>query len=75
MLTLNWIYFVCIGGILLLFGLLWLWYDWRDSKFFQRDRNRFLFYCIKCGELFHGGRDEKECDCPECGHRNLRLRF
>lgn len=75
MLTLNWIYFTCAGGSLLLFGLLWLWYDRQDDKFYQRDRNRYLFYCIKCSALFRGQRDKKESDCPQCGHRNLRLRF
>ena len=62
------------AGFLLLFSL-WFYYDWRDGHIHDVQRSRVVYHCIKCGHIYIGPYKSEECDCPECGFTNGRLRF
>jgi hypothetical protein len=57
------------------FLALWLWYDRRDHARFERERRQSTFHCIRCDRLYAAAGAPELCDCPNCGHRNARLRF
>jgi hypothetical protein len=62
------------AGFLLLFSL-WFYYDWRDGHTHDAQRFRVVYHCIKCSRIYIGPFQSEECDCPECGFTNGRLRF
>ena len=62
------------AGFVLLFGL-WFYYDWRDGHIHDAQRSKVVFHCIKCSHIYVGHYQSEECDCPQCGFTNGRLRF
>ena len=62
------------AGFILLFGL-WFYYDWRDSNIHDAQRAKVIYHCIKCSQIYTGPHLGEECDCPQCGFTNGRLRF
>lgn len=63
-----------IIGLLLIFGL-WLYYDRRDSRYYDRRRRRRCFHCVKCGHLYSSNKAGQKINCTECGFANPPLRF
>jgi ribosomal protein L37AE/L43A len=57
------------------FAGLWLWYDRRDYRRFERERRRTTFHCIRCDALYSASFGTEVAKCPKCGHDNMRLRF
>ena len=66
------IYCVLVGAVFL--GL-WLYYDRRDHRRFERERRKTVFHCIRCDALYTAPAGMELCKCPKCGHENARLRF
>lgn len=66
------VYCVLVGAV---FAGLWLWYDRRDCRRFERERRQITFHCIRCDALYTGPTDTELRPCPKCGHQNSRLRF
>jgi hypothetical protein len=62
------------AGIALIFGL-WLYYDARDARVYERERAHSLYHCLKCGRLYSAPRFNREADCPGCAFRNSKLKF
>lgn len=54
---------------------LWLWYDRRDHRRFERERRKATFHCIRCDNLYSAPGGNEVSLCPKCGHENARLRF
>ncbi len=54
---------------------LWLWYDSRDHRRFERERRKTSFHCIRCDTLYTAPAGTELCKCPRCGHENTRLKF
>jgi rRNA maturation endonuclease Nob1 len=54
---------------------LWLWYDRRDHRRFERERRKTTFHCIRCDALYAAPGGSELSACPRCGHDNVRLRF
>jgi uncharacterized paraquat-inducible protein A len=57
------------------FLMLWLYYDRRDHRRFERERRKVTFHCIRCDHLYTARPGAEVCKCPRCGHENTRLRF
>lgn len=57
------------------FLTMWLWYDRRDHRNFERERRKTTFHCIRCDRLYSGPAGAELCVCPRCGHENMRLKF
>ena len=64
----------CVLVALLFLGL-WLFYDGRDHRRFEKERRRSTFHCIRCDHLYSGESGAQLAKCPNCGHENSRLRF
>lgn len=62
-----------VGGSLIL-GLA-IYYDRLDLQRYAPERNKVVFHCIKCGQIYVGRDQSSECACPECGFDNGRLSF
>jgi uncharacterized paraquat-inducible protein A len=58
-----------------LFISLWLWYDRREYRRFERERRQRAFHCTRCETLYARPPGEETCPCPKCGHPNGPLRF
>ena len=54
---------------------LWLWYDRRDHRRFERERRKTTFHCIRCDALYAASGGAEISPCPRCAHENSRLRF
>ncbi|MSU22451.1 MAG: hydrogenase nickel incorporation protein HypA [Opitutus sp.] len=54
---------------------LWLWYDRREHRRFERERRKTTFHCIRCDALYAAPAATELAKCPKCGHENVRLRF
>jgi hypothetical protein len=74
-LSLN--YDVILYGLLVLgtFAVLWVYYDRRDRAFYDAERRRITFHCIRCDHLYREKRGTEVAPCPKCGHANTRLKF
>lgn len=72
-LTLGAVFFCVAAGIFFL--VLWLYYDRRDHELFEKERRKTSFHCIRCDHLYAAKTGTEECECPRCGHRNLRLKY
>jgi len=59
----------------LFFLVLWLCYDRRDHRLFERERRKTAFHCIRCDHIWAEKSGVEECKCPKCGHTNVRLRY
>jgi hypothetical protein len=66
------IYCLLVAAVFL---TLWLWYDRRDHRMFERERRKTTFHCIRCDQLYTGPVGAAVEKCPRCGHENMRLRF
>jgi len=66
------VYCLLVAGVFL--GL-WLYYDRRDHRRFERERRKAAFHCIRCNRLYVAPGGAELCRCPGCGHENARLRF
>ncbi len=58
-----------------LFLGLWLYYDRRDHRRFERERRKTTFHCIRCDHLYTARASVELSPCPRCGHENARLKF
>jgi uncharacterized paraquat-inducible protein A len=61
-------------GMLVIFGL-WLYYDLRDRNRHSAERDKVIFHCIKCSQIYTAPEKTEEAECPKCGFTNGRLRF
>ena len=64
-------------GLLVLgaFGFLWVYYDRRDRAFYDVQRRKISFHCIRCNHLYTERAGSETAPCPQCGHANVRLKF
>ena len=61
--------------VLGLFGFLWIYYDRRDRAFYDAERRKITFHCIRCNALYAEKASTATAPCPQCGHVNVRLKF
>ena len=68
---------VVLYGLLVLgvFGFMWVYYDRRDRAFYDRQRRKITFHCIRCDHLYTQKVDTDTAPCPKCSHPNTRLKF
>ncbi|QYY35839.1 hypothetical protein [Ruficoccus sp. ZRK36] len=62
------------SGMAVIFGL-WLYYDRRDVRLYERIRVRHTFHCIQCGSLYSDRGRREVSRCPQCGFQNAKLKF
>ncbi len=58
--------------LVLIFGL-WLFYDYRDKRFYALERSRWACRCRSCGHLYEA--NANPAPCPRCTTPNPPLRF
>lgn len=63
-----------LSGLLLFVGL-WLYYDFRDKKYYDRKRQLTVYHCVRCGNLYWKREPKKPAACGRCGFVNDSLRF
>jgi hypothetical protein len=56
-------------------GFLWVYYDRRDRTFYDAQRRKITFHCIRCDHLYLEKVGAETAACPKCGHVNTRLKF
>lgn len=56
-------------------GFLWAYYDRRDRAFYDAQRRKITFHCIRCDLLYTQPAGTDMASCPRCGHNNTRLKF
>jgi hypothetical protein len=68
---------VILYGLLVLgvIGFFWVYYDRRDREFYDAERRKITFHCIRCDHLYMEKRGTETAACPKCGHVNSRLKF
>jgi len=66
------VYCALVGAAFL---TLWLAYDRRDHRSFERERRKTTFHCIRCNHLYTARIGTELSQCPNCGHENSRLSF
>lgn len=68
---------VIVYGLLVLgaAGFLWVYYDRRDRAYYDAERRKVTFHCIRCDHLYMEKRGMDTVPCPKCGHSNTRLKF
>jgi hypothetical protein len=68
---------VALYGLLVLgvFIFLWIYYDRRDRTYYDAERRKVTFHCIRCDHLYTEKRGMETVPCPKCGHPNTRLKF
>ena len=68
---------VIVYGLLVfgVFGFLWIFYDRRDRGFYDAERRKITFHCIRCDHLYTEKSGTEIAPCPKCGHPNTRLKF
>ncbi|MDQ5977555.1 MAG: hypothetical protein QG602_527 [Verrucomicrobiota bacterium] len=68
---------VVVYGFLVLgvVGFLWIYYDRRDRAFYDAERRKITFHCIRCDHLYTEKQGTDTAVCPKCGHENVRLKF
>lgn len=54
---------------------LWFYHDLRDRGFYDRERRKAIFHCIRCDRLYAAKAGTETCQCPACSFRNSRLRY
>jgi len=62
---------VVFGGV----GALWYYYDRRDRAYYDAERRKITFHCIRCDTLYTEKAGTETAPCPKCGHQNIRLKF
>lgn len=63
-----------VSGLLLFAGL-WLYYDQRDRKYYDRKRQLSVYHCVRCGYLYSQRDIRKPAACVRCGFVNDSLKF
>lgn len=63
-----------LSGLLLFVGL-WLYYDLRDRKYYDRKRLLSVYHCVRCGHLYSLREMKKPAACTRCGFVNDSLKF
>lgn len=59
-----------------LFCGLWIYHDRRSHGRTGKTRGQTAFHCIRCDAIYASpGSQVGSCNCPRCGHSNVRLRF
>jgi hypothetical protein len=68
---------VILYGLMVLgvIGFLWAYYDRRDRAFYDAERHKITFHCIRCDHLYLQKEGTETAACPKCGHVNTRLKF
>ena len=68
---------VLLYGLLVLGGgaVLWTYYDRRDRAFYDAQRRKISFHCIRCNHLYTEKAGTDTAPCPRCNHSNVRLKF
>jgi rRNA maturation endonuclease Nob1 len=66
------LYCVLVAAVFL---SLWLSYDRRDHRLYDRERRKTTFHCIRCDRLYTAPEGTELQRCPRCGYENARLRF
>jgi hypothetical protein len=61
-------------GLAIVLGL-WIYYEQRDQRIYDRERSQSLFHCLKCGRLYSAPRFEQAVCCPGCNFENSKLKF
>ncbi len=62
---------ILIAGI----AFLWFWYERRNLSQYAALRNRAIYICIRCGNVYQASGGKDMATCPSCNYDNLRLRF
>lgn len=62
-------------GVIGLFSALWIIYDRRDRRFYDAERRRITFHCIRCDRIYTEKAGTETAPCPQCAHVNVRLKF
>lgn len=70
------LFFVVItaAGLLFFMGV-WLFYDRRDKIYYDKQRQRKVYHCVRCGFLYTSKEEGINSNCPECGMTNTSLKF
>lgn len=73
----NYTFDVILYGLLVLgpFAFLWAYYDRRDRAYYDAERRKITFHCIRCDTLYSEKNGTELAPCPQCGHQNTRLKF
>lgn len=67
---------ILYGTVVLgLFGFLWIYHGRRDRQFFELERRKITFHCIRCDHLYTEKPGVEIAPCNRCGHQNARLKF
>ena len=68
---------VLLYGLLVVGGFvfLWVYYDRRDRAFYDTERRKITFHCIRCDTLYTEKAGTATAPCPKCAHQNVRLKF
>ncbi len=68
---------VILYGLLVLgaVGGLWVYYDRRDREYYDAERRKITFHCIRCDHLYTAPNGTQTHNCPRCQHLNARLKF
>ncbi len=66
------VYGLLVFGVI---GFLWVYYDRRDRAFYDLERRKITFHCIRCDHLYTEKQGIETSACPKCGHQNVRLKF
>lgn len=66
--------FFVVLGLLFFFGL-WFYYDRRDKRYYDAQRHRRSFHCVRCGKLYSSLDRAETVLCPGCGFKNGSLKF
>ena len=46
-----------------------------DRAFYETQRRKITFHCIRCDHLYTEKAGTDTAPCPKCGHPNTRLKF
>jgi hypothetical protein len=65
--------FIVLG--LILFLVMWFYYDRRNRLYGIASRRSRAFHCSRCGRLYESREPEDPVACPTCGGKNPSLRF
>ncbi len=64
----------CLVGLGLSLGL-WVVYDWRSARVWQRLRRQRVFRCAACEVIYRSAAGRRSAACPECGVVQAHLQF
>lgn len=68
------IFGLTLGGLVGI-AALWIYYDRRDRRYYDRKRIRHAHYCPRCQVVYSSSSPSEAAPCGRCGHVNGRLRF